>query len=119
MIKETDASKNDERRVKNKLNLLTHKRKGETRTMYNQGTKHWKLGAFFVISLMLIAGSVYEHRFRHNPGATVTVHPDMVVAQEVIDSVIVTYTVTGAALDASQNRLPLSCRYRTLDSSLY
>ena len=33
MIKETDASKNDERRVKNKLNPLTHKRKGETRTM--------------------------------------------------------------------------------------
>ena len=47
MIKETDASKNDERRVKNKLNPLTHKRKGETRTMYNQSTKHWKLGSVF------------------------------------------------------------------------
>ena len=56
MIKETDASKNDERQVKNKPNPLTHKRKGETRTMYNQSTKHWKLGAFFVISLMLVAG---------------------------------------------------------------
>ena len=33
MIKETDASKCDERRVKNKLNPLTHKKKGETRTM--------------------------------------------------------------------------------------
>ena len=56
MIKETDASKNDERRVKNKLNPLTHKQKGETRTMYNQSTKHWKLGAFFVVSLMLMVG---------------------------------------------------------------
>ena len=56
MIKETDASKNDERRVKNKPIPLTHKRKGETRTMYNQSTKHWKLGAFFVISLMLMVG---------------------------------------------------------------
>ena len=56
MIKETDASKNDERRVKNKLNPLTHKRKGETRTMSIQGTKHWQLGMFFVISLMLMVG---------------------------------------------------------------
>ena len=56
MIKETDASKNDECRVKNKLNLLTHKRKGETRTMYNQSTKHWKLGALLVVGLVLMAG---------------------------------------------------------------
>ena len=56
MIKETDASKNDERRVKNKLNPLTHKRKGETRTMSIQGTKHWQLGMFFVVSLMLMVG---------------------------------------------------------------
>ena len=53
MIEPKDASTCDERRVKNKLNPLTHKKKGETRTMSNQGTKHWKLGAFFVISLML------------------------------------------------------------------
>ena len=56
MIKETDASKNDERRVKNKLNPLTHKKKGETHIMGNQGMKSWKLGAFFVISLMLMVG---------------------------------------------------------------
>ena len=56
MIKETDASKNDERRVKNKSKPLTHKKKGETHTMGNQGMKNWKLGAFFVISLMLMAG---------------------------------------------------------------
>ena len=56
MIKETDASKNDERQVKNKLNLLTHKRKGERHTMSTQSMKIWKLGAFFVISLMLVVG---------------------------------------------------------------
>ena len=56
MIKETDASKNDERRVKNKLNPLTHKKKGETHTMGNQGMKNWKLGTFFVVSLMLMVG---------------------------------------------------------------
>ena len=56
MIKETDASKNDERRVKNKPIPLTHKKKGETHIMGNQGMKNWKLGAFFVISLMLMVG---------------------------------------------------------------
>ena len=56
MIEPKDASTCDERRVKNKLNPLTHKKKGETRTMSIQGTKHWKLGAFFVISLMLMVG---------------------------------------------------------------
>ena len=56
MTEPKDASTCDERRVKNKLNLLTHKKKGETRTMSIQGTKHWKLGAFFVISLMLVTG---------------------------------------------------------------
>ena len=39
MINQTDASKCDERRVKNKLNPLTHKRKGETRTMGIQGIR--------------------------------------------------------------------------------
>ena len=56
MIEPKDASTCDERRVKNKLNLLTHKKKGETRTMSIQGTKHWQLGLFFVISLMLMVG---------------------------------------------------------------
>ena len=56
MIKETDASKNDERRVKNKPIPLTHKKKGETHIMGNQGMKNWKLGAFFVISLVLMVG---------------------------------------------------------------
>ena len=75
MIKETDASKNDERRVKNKLNPLTHKRKGETRTMYNQSTKHWKLGALFVISLMLVAGLFTNTASAQVPSAKITVAP--------------------------------------------
>ena len=56
MIKETDVSKNDERRVQNKPKPLTHKKKGETHIMGNQGMKNWKLGAFFVMSLVMIAG---------------------------------------------------------------
>ena len=100
MIEPKDASTCDERRVKNKLNLLTHKKKGETHTMGIQGMKSWKLGAFFVISLMLVAGL-----FTNTASAqTVTVQPEMVTAQEVIGSVIVTYTVTGAAIDV-QNEI--------------
>ena len=71
MIKETDASTCDERRVKNKLNPLTHKRKGETRTMSIQGTKHWKLGAFFVISLMLTVGLFATTAPAHDVGTDV------------------------------------------------
>ena len=53
MIEQTDASKSDERRVKNKSNPLTQKSKGETDTMGNRGIQ---LSVFFVIGLMLIAG---------------------------------------------------------------
>ena len=59
MIEQTDASKqSDERQVKNRCstNLLTQKKTGGRHIMGNQGTTSWKLGAFFVISLMLIAG---------------------------------------------------------------
>ena len=56
MTEPKDASTCDERRVKNKLNLLTHKKKGKTHTMGIQGMKSWKLGTFFVVSLMLIVG---------------------------------------------------------------
>ena len=55
MFESKDASKSDERRVKNTpySKPLTRKRKGETHTMGNRGTQ---LSVFFVISLMLIAG---------------------------------------------------------------
>ena len=54
MFESKDASKSDERRVKNTPNSkpLTRKRKGETHTMGNRGIQ---LSVFFVISLMLIA----------------------------------------------------------------
>ena len=54
MFESKDASKSDERRVKNTLNSkpLTRKRKGETHTMGNRGIQ---LSVVFVISLMLIA----------------------------------------------------------------
>ena len=106
MIKETDASKNDERRVQNKLNPLTHKRKGETRTMYNQSTKHWKLGAFFVISLMLVAG-LFADTAPAQSAATIAVSPTTTVkkvvhgtfyADDIVD-LTVTYTVTARAID--------------------
>ena len=56
MIETKDASKSDERQVKNTPKPLTQKRKGETHTMGSLGMTNWKLGAFFVISLMLCAG---------------------------------------------------------------
>ena len=59
MIEQKDASKlSDGCHVKNRFNanLLTQKKIGGKQTMGNQGTKNWKLGAFFAVSLMLIAG---------------------------------------------------------------
>ena len=59
MVEHTDASKSSaERHVKNRsnTNLLTQRQTGGKCIMGNQGTKDWKLTAFFAISLMLIAG---------------------------------------------------------------
>ena len=89
MIKETDASKNDERQVKNKLNLLTHKKKGKTRTMFNKDMKSWKLGAFFVISLMLVAGLFGDTAQAQT--LTVTTSPTDVASQGILRSVTITY----------------------------
>ena len=52
MIAQTDASKSDERHVKNRCstNLLTQKKTGGKHIMGNQGTKNWKLSAFLAIS---------------------------------------------------------------------
>ena len=57
MIAEKDASKSNERHVKNRrnTNLLTQKKTGGKHIMGNRGMTNWKLGAFFVMSLMLIA----------------------------------------------------------------
>ncbi len=53
MFESKDASKRDERQVKNTPKRLTQKSKGETDTMGNRGIQ---LSVFFVIGLMLIAG---------------------------------------------------------------
>ena len=96
MIKETDASKNDERQVKNKPEPLTHKKKGETHTMGNQGLKIWKLGAFFVISLMLMAGLFTNTASAQSAVVTVKTTPTTVMADTIVDLEI-TYTVRNVA----------------------
>ena len=53
MFESKDASKGDERQVKNTPKRLTQKSKGEIYTMGNRGIQ---LSVFFVIGLMLIAG---------------------------------------------------------------
>ena len=98
MIKETDASKNDERRGKNKLNPLTHKRKGETRTMYNQSTKHWQLGMFFVISLMLMAGLFGSVAVAHQDDNTTTIVEVPAAADTPIGEVKITSKVTADSM---------------------
>ena len=56
MIEPTDASKCDDRQVKNKADFSTKKKEGETRMISNQGMNTWKLVLFFVVSLMVVAG---------------------------------------------------------------
>ena len=92
MIEPKDASTCDERRVKNKLNLLTHKKRGETHTMGNQGMKSWKLGVFFVVSLMLVAGMFADTATAQT--ARVWVDPTEVTAES-IESITVTYRATS------------------------
>ena len=89
MTEPKDASTCDERRVKNKLNSLTKKKEGETRTMFNKDMKTWKLGAFFVISLMLVAGLFGDTAQAQT--VTVTTNPSDVVSQGILRSVAFTY----------------------------
>lgn len=105
MIEPTDASKCDERQVKKKANTLTKKKKGERHIMSIQGMKTWKLGAFFVINLMLVAGLFTNTAPAHDPDgdgdkdatsklATVTVTPGSVTAEGMVD-LEVRYTAEG------------------------
>ena len=89
MIEPKDASKCDERRVKNKLNPLTKKKEGETRTMISQGMNIWKLSMFFVVSLMLVAGLFGDTAQAQT--VTVTTNPSDVVSQGILRSVAFTY----------------------------
>ena len=110
MIEPTDASKCDGRQVKNKLNPLTKKKEGETRTMCIQGMKTWKLGLFFVVSLMLVVGLIAENATAHNVGSgttanetaignvTVSPSPHGVTAEDIIDLKI-TYNATTVLAD--------------------
>ena len=93
MIEPKDASKCDERRVKNKLNLLTHKKKGETHIMGNQGMKIWKLGAILVVSLVLLAGlySGAASAALEHGSATVLTTPRVVLDEDTA-KLVVTYS---------------------------
>ena len=102
MIEPTDASKCDERQVKNKPKPLAHKKKGATHIMGIQGMKTWKLGAFFVISLMLVAGLLVDTASAQH--ATVTVRPSSGDTGAVLDSVSVEYRIT-TAIPGTQDQL--------------
>ena len=102
MIEPTDASTCDERQVKNKPNSL-HKRKGETRTMSIQGTKHWQLGLFFVIGLMLVVGLFADTASAQK--GTVSIRPSMGDSGEVLGSVTVDYRVK-TAIPGTQEQSP-------------
>ncbi len=69
MIGPKDASKSDERQVKNTSNPLTRKRKGETHKM----GERCMLKTFFVISLMLTAGLFGNAAMAADGDGTVTV----------------------------------------------
>ena len=108
MIEPTDASKCDERQVKNKPKPLAHKKKGATHIMGIQGMKTWKLGAFFVVSLMLMVGLFINIAPAHDVPdpdddngdlsdttiGTVTVTPKSVSAEGMVD-LKVRYTASG------------------------
>ena len=109
MIEPKDASKCDERQVKKKSKPLTKKKEGERQIMSTQGMKTWKLGLFFVVSLMLMAGVLAENTFGHDVGArgtnlatnsmgTLRVDASNVNANEEVDLTI-TYTATETIAD--------------------
>ena len=80
MIEQTDASKqSDERHVKNgcSTNLLTQKKTGGRHIMGNQGTKNWKLTAFFAIVLMLIAGMFSSTAIAGRGDGSLAVHDNI------------------------------------------
>ena len=94
MIHEKDASAPcDERHVKYRrnTNLLTQRKTGGKRIMGNQGTKNWKLTAFFAISLMLIAGLFSNAAIADGEG-TITVE----WATEADDNLDATFPADGS-----------------------
>ena len=63
--------------------------------MGNQGMKIWKLSTFFVIGLMLMAGLFTNTASAQS--ASVSVVPNTVIAEAVIPTLTVTYTVANGA----------------------
>ncbi len=97
MIEPTDASKCDERQVKNKLNPLTKKKEGETRVMFSKSMKTWKLAVlFFVVGAMMVgvfAGEASAQAF--------TPDPKEVTSGAVIDTFTVTYKAGAGGVTAT------------------
>ncbi len=92
MIEPTDASKCDERQVKNKPNSLTKKKKGETRRMSSKSMKHWKMAALFVVGLMAMAGWFAGEAEAQE--ARVIVTPSSVDSGTTVPAIRVRYTLT-------------------------
>ncbi len=111
MFEPTDASKCDERQVKKKANSLTNKKKGERHIMSTQGMKTWKLGLFFVMSLMLVVGlfadTAQAQETRTGVTARVTVNTSAAAKSGgTLDTVTVTYIITSIgdeAVETSDN----------------
>ena len=100
MIEPTDASKCDERQVKNKAKPLTKKKEGETRSMNSKSMKHWKMAALFVVGLMAVAGVFSSDVLAQT--ASVTISPSSVKSDSVVSRVTVHYTIQSLATDATE-----------------
>ena len=104
MIESTDASNCDRHQVKNKPKPLTHKKRGETRTMQYECMKTWKMTALFVVGLMLLVGvftntaSAQSSTVVGTSSATGTTLD--VTAEDVID-LYITYRVEEDAADSN------------------
>ena len=108
MIEPTDASKCDERQVKNKSKPLTKKKEGERQIMSTQSMRNWKLGLFFVVSLMLVVGLFGSEVFAQT--ASVRISPSSVQSDSVVSTVTVHYTIQTLADDetSADTRLTLT-----------
>ena len=102
MIEPKDASKSDERQVKNTPKRLTQKSKGETYTMGNRGIQ---LSVFFVISLMLIAGLFSSEAMANDGAGSATVGWSN--TRTTADTAVPGFTGDGAADSETANTLPL------------
>ena len=93
MSKQKDASKCDDRQVKNKPKPLTNNKEGETRRMNSKSINHWKMAALIVVGLMAVVGmfaedasSVLDHGRISNPS------PSTVKEQTILNNLGINYT---------------------------